>query len=92
MISVVGLLYARYERILNMSEISLDEFKKLSNEEQRKSYKNMNNHDKYIFRLTDPAPFLNAETIGYIEVTEEERIKAREKIKEIQKRVNRILK
>ncbi len=56
-----------------MSEISLEDFKKLSNEEQCKRYKDMSDHDKYIFRLTDPAPFLNAETIGYVEMTEEEK-------------------
>lgn len=54
-----GLLYARYERILNMSEISLEEFKKLSIEKQRKRYKdNMRDHDKYIFRLTRPCSIL----------------------------------
>ncbi len=52
-----------------MSEISLDEFKKLSSEEQCKRYKDMSDHDKYIFRVTDPAPFLNAKTIGYMKIT-----------------------
>lgn len=72
-----------------MGEISLDEFKKLSNKEQCNRYKDLSNHDKYIFRVTDPSPFLNAKTVGYMEVTEEEKKEARKRIKEVQKRVNK---
>ena len=75
-----------------MSEISLDEFKKLSSEEQCKRYKDMSDHDKYIFRVTDPAPFLNAKTIGYMKITEKERLEAEERIKAVQKKVNGELK
>lgn len=46
----------------------------LSIEEQYKIYKDLNNHDKYIFRLTDSVLFLNDKTIGYIEMTKEEKI------------------
>lgn len=33
----------------------------------------MGDHGKYLFRVTDPAPFLNAKTIGHVEMTEEEK-------------------
>lgn len=75
-----------------MGEISLDEFKKLSIKEQCNRYKDLGNHDKYMFRVTDPSPFLNAKTVGYMEVTEEEKKEAKKRIKEIQKRVNKRIK
>lgn len=72
-----------------MGEISLNEFKKLSNEEQCKRYKDLSNHDKYIFRVTDPAPFLNTKIIGYVEMTEEEKEANEKKKKEIIEAIRR---
>lgn len=72
-----------------MSEISLEEFRKLNVKEQRKRYKDLSNHDKSIFRLTDPAPFINAETTGYVQMTEEEKEKNEKKKKEIMEAIRR---
>lgn len=72
-----------------MKKISLDKFKKLSNEEQCKRYKDLSDYDKYIFRVTDPAPFLNAKTIGYVEMTEEEKKENEMKKKEIIEAIKR---
>lgn len=66
-----------------MGEISLDEFKKLSNKEQCNRYKDLSNHDKYIFRVTDPSPFLNAKNIGHVEMTKEEKKESEKKKKAI---------
>lgn len=71
-----------------MSEINLEEFKKLSDGEKCKRYKDMSNEDKYQFRITDPDPFLNAKTVGYVEMTEEKEeneIKRKETIEAIQR-------
>lgn len=71
-----------------MSEINLEEFKKLSDGEKRKRYKDMSNEDKYQFRITDPDPFLNAKTVGYVEMTEEKEeneIKRKETIEATQR-------
>lgn len=72
-----------------MSEISLDEFKKLDNEEQCNRYKDLSHHDKYIFRVTDSTPFLNAKTIGYVETTEEEKKENEIKQKDIIEAIRR---
>jgi len=66
-----------------MGTISLDDFKKLSDKEKCIRYKDLSNHDKYIFRVTDPSPFLSAETVRYKEVTEEEKTKNERKKQEI---------
>ncbi len=74
-----------------MVKIILEKFRKLSNKEKCKRYKDMSNEDKYIFRLTDPAPFITVGTIGYMKVTEEEKKEAIERIKKVKKRVNKRL-
>lgn len=73
----------------NIKTLTLEELKKLSNEEKRKRYIELSPKDKHIFRITDPSPFLNAETIGYVEMTEEEKINNEIKKKEIMKAIRR---
>ncbi len=75
-----------------MGKITLEEFKELGKEEQCKRYKDMSNEDKYIFRISDPVPFLNAETVGHMEVTEEQKKMAKDMRSETIQKVNNRLK
>lgn len=74
-----------------MGKIILEEFRKLSDKEKCKRYKDMRDKDKYMFRITDPSPFMNVKTIGYMEVSKEKRIEARKRIEKVQKKVNKRL-
>lgn len=75
-----------------MSIISLEEFKKMGHKEQCIRYKDLSNYDKYIFRVTDPSPFLYAGTIGYMEVTKEQKKESKKRLKWAKRIVNKRLK
>lgn len=74
-----------------MGKISLKNFKKLNHSEQLNRYKDLCDYDKYIFRITDPTPFLYAESINHMEITEKQKKEAYIRIKKVQNIINKRL-
>ncbi|MFV0250190.1 MAG: hypothetical protein ACK5HP_04070 [Bacilli bacterium] len=66
-----------------MAKLTFEDFMKLSNEEKCIRYKEMNDVDRQKARMTEPLG--KHKPIGYIELTEEQKIKGKEMIEEIKK-------
>lgn len=68
-----------------MSNLSLKEFYELTEKEKRERYKDLNDHDRFLVRISmDPG----VKVIGYEEVTEEEKERANKLIKKIKEMKN----
>ena len=58
-----------------MSNLSLEEFNKLSEKEKGKRYKELSDHDKFLVRTSMP---IGGKVIGYRKLTEQEEKEAKE--------------
>ena len=56
-----------------MSNLSLEEFNKLSEEEKCYRYKELSDHDKFLVRVSMP---IEGEVVGYVEISKQERIES----------------
>lgn len=65
-----------------MSKLTIEEFNKLTEKEKSERYKELNNHDKFLARISQP---LKAVVVGKSEVTEEDKKWAEELHKQILK-------
>lgn len=63
-----------------MSKLTIEEFNKLTEKEKSERYKELNNHDKFLARISQP---LKAVVVGKSEVTEEDKKWAEELHKQI---------
>jgi len=57
------------------NKLTFEEFMKLPEKEKGEAYKNLSKEDKFKARLSQP---VGGRTIGYVEYTDEERIKNKE--------------
>lgn len=58
-----------------MSNLSLEEFYKLSEKEKGVRYKELSDHDRFLVRISMP---INGEVVGFRELTEKEKEEAKE--------------
>lgn len=58
-----------------MSNLSLEEFYKLSEKEKGVRYKELNDHDRFLVRISMP---IKGEIVGFRELTEREKKEAKE--------------
>ena len=58
-----------------MSNLSLEEFYKLSEKEKGVRYKELSDHDRFLVRISMP---IKGEVVGFRELTEEEKKEAKE--------------
>lgn len=58
-----------------MSNLSLEEFNKLSEEEKGDRYKELSEHDKFLVRISMP---IGGEVIGYRKLTEKQKKEAKD--------------
>ncbi len=58
-----------------MSNLSLENFNKLSEKEKCDRYKELSEHDKFLARISMP---IEGETVGHRDLTEEEKKEAKE--------------
>lgn len=65
-----------------MSKLTIEEFNKLTEKEKSERYKELNNHDKFLTRISQP---LKGVVVGKSKVTEEEKKWAEELHKQILK-------
>lgn len=63
-----------------MSNLSFKEFQKLTEKEKNERYKDLNNHDRFLARISQP---LKGVVVGESKVTEEEKNWAEELHKQI---------
>lgn len=63
--------------------MTFEEFMKLPYEERAEAYKTLSDHDRFMVRISEP---LKGKTVGYSEVTEEEKEKARMMLEEFMKK------
>lgn len=63
--------------------MTFEEFMKLPYEERAEAYKELSDHDRFLVRISEP---LKGRTVGYSEVTEEEKEKAHKMLEEFMKK------
>ena len=55
------------------ADMTFEEFMKLPYDERAEAYKTLSDHDRFLVRISEP---LKGRTVGYSDVTEEEKEKA----------------
>ena len=68
-----------------MAKLTFEEFMKLNNEEKCIRYKDMNDKDRQRARMNEP--IVVDKSIGYIELTKEQKVKGKKMIEEAMKMV-----
>lgn len=68
------------------SKLSLEEWKKFSEEEKIEHYKDLSDHDRFLVRIGAGAPPPRATVVGSFEMTEEEKRQADKDLEKILKR------
>lgn len=62
------------------NSLSLEEFYKLSLDERRIRYKELNSHDKFMVRVSDPESLQSGRVIGYESSSIAEQIQSKKKL------------